>query len=76
MQAKQTIAAGRILFDKNAGSKRASVVGQVATFFTTILNVRGRTENFIVSNYKGCGWNDSTERELNNDLANHHCSRF
>lgn len=76
MQAQQTIAAGRIHFDKNAGGKRVSVVGQVATFFGTILNVCGRTETFIVSSYKECGWNDSTERELNNDLANYHCFRF
>ena len=55
---------------------RAPVFGKVAMFFATILNIRGHTENSILWSYKGREWDDSTERELNNDLANYHCSRF
>jgi hypothetical protein len=54
---------------------RLAVNGEQA-FFATILNIRAHTENSILWSYKGRGWDDSTERELNNDLANYHCSRF
>ena len=69
-----TIAAGRIVFDKGADRDHVSVFGRIAMLFSAILNVRGRMEDYIVSSYKGREWDDSAERELNNELANYRCS--
>ncbi len=33
-------------------------------------------EDLIASHYQGRAWDDSTERELNHDLATWQCSRF
>ncbi len=72
----RAIATGQPPSDKDSGGKRAPVFGHLATLFANIHNIRGRTEACIVRNYKGRGWDDATERELNNELVNCRCHGF
>jgi hypothetical protein len=76
MQPVQTFTANGLLFDKNANANRTPAFSRIVMFFASLLNDRGHTENTIVSCYGGRGWGDSTERELNDDIASYRCFRF
>ena len=50
----------------------------VATIFAIFDGLLGhaRTEDIIVSQYQGRGWDDSTERELNDEIVRSNLSGF
>ena len=48
---------------------------QLVAFFTRALRLHLRYEDDIASRYAGCGWSDTTERQMVDDIAAVHCSR-
>ena len=47
-----------------------------AAIAALLLNRRRQAENFIASRYEGCSLGDTSERSLNNDIANCDWTRF
>lgn len=41
----------------------------IVTAFTAMLNRFARTDDEVATRYAGCGWNDSTEREILHDVS-------
>ena len=76
MQLIQTFTANHLLFKKSTSADTKGVLRKIEEFFLATIRDRGRAGNAIVSRYKGRGWDDSAERELNNDIAIYRCSRF
>ena len=76
MQLIETFTANRLLFKRCTSADTKWVLRKIEEFFLAIIRHRSRAENAIVSRYQGRGWDDSAERELNNDIATYRCSRF
>ena len=76
MQLIQTFTANRLLFKKCTSADTKWVLPKIEEFFLAIIRHRDGAENGIISRYQGRGWDDSVERELNNDIATYRCSRF
>ena len=47
-------------------------LGRIRRAFTRCF----RFEDAVATNYMGRGWGDETERAINADISNWHCSRF
>ena len=54
---------------------REAMVATIFAFFDGLLG-HARTEDVIVSQYQGRGWDDSTERELNDEIVRSNLSGF
>ena len=51
------------------------MVATIFAFFDGLLG-HARAEDAIVSQYEGRGWDDSTERDLNNEIVKSNLSGF
>ena len=56
------------LSDRRSDGKGAAVLTSVLAFFEGLLG-RARAEEVIVTQYQGRGWDDSTERDLNEEIV-------
>jgi hypothetical protein len=59
---------------KNLRIDRAQAFARLAALLVAVLFNRWRVDDYIVSQFGGRAWCDSTEYELNNDIVT--CHRF
>jgi hypothetical protein len=62
-------------FHKQPNGAREAVAATIFAFFDGLLG-HARAEDAIVSQYEGRGWDDSTERDLNNEIVKSNLSGF
>jgi hypothetical protein len=61
----------------NPAHKRLqSIIGRLTSVAEALFDQRRWAENFIAARYSGWGWNDTTERKINADVANCNWTRF